>query len=57
MVMETTANSGGFVLGFRVDPAEKLKDIVQEVHSLYQAYQASPIFGVEYNIEEVCVYA
>ena len=52
MVVETLATCGGFVLGFRVDPVEKLKDIVQEIHSLHRVYTASPIFGVEYNVEE-----
>ena len=58
MVLETVHSSGGFVLGFRVDPVEKLKDIVQEIHSLYQVYQARPIFGVDYKIvEEVRVFS
>ena len=52
MVLETVASSGGFVLGFRVDPVDKLKDIVQEIHSLYQVYQASPVFGVDFTLEE-----
>ena len=52
MVLETSEQSGGFVLGFRVDPFDKLKEIVQEIHSLYQVYCASPVFGVEFEIEE-----
>ncbi|XP_064401567.1 Bardet-Biedl syndrome 5 protein homolog isoform X2 [Halichondria panicea] len=52
MVMETSEHSGGFVLGFRVDPYEKLKDVVQEIHSLYQVYCASPVFGVEFQVEQ-----
>lgn len=52
MVMETVHSSGGYVLGFRVDPVERLKDIVQEIHSLYQVYHTSPNFGVAYRIEE-----
>ena len=52
MVLETSEQSGGFVLGFRVDPFDKLKEIVQEIHSLYQVYCASPVFGVEFEVEE-----
>ena len=52
MVLETTKESGAYVLGFRIDPYEKMKDIVQEIHSLYQVYHASPIFGVEYDLED-----
>ena len=35
LVIETTARSGGYVLGFRVDPAEALKEVHKEVHYLY----------------------
>ena len=52
MVMETTAASGNYVLGFRVDPVEKLKDLIQEIHSLYQIYHTNPVFGVEYKLED-----
>lgn len=51
MVMECSEQSGGFVLGFRVDPFDKLKELVQEIHSLYQVYSASPIFGVQFDTE------
>ena len=52
MVVETTKDSGSYVLGFRIDPYEKMKDVVQEIHSLYLVYQASPIFGVDYELED-----
>ena len=52
MVLETTKESGSYVLGFRIDPYEKMKDIVQEIHSLYQVYHASPIFGVDYDLQD-----
>ena len=52
MVLETTKDSGAYILGFRIDPYDKMKDIVQEIHSLYQVYHTSPIFGVDYDIED-----
>lgn len=52
MVLETSQQSGGYVLGFRVDPYDKLKEVVQEIHSLYQVFNTNPIFGVEYNRED-----
>ena len=52
MVVETTKESGSYVLGFRIDPYEKMKDIVQEIHSLYQVYHASPTFGVDFELED-----
>eukprot|EP01059_Diplonema_ambulator_P004064 TRINITY_DN13750_c0_g1_i2.p1 TRINITY_DN13750_c0_g1~~TRINITY_DN13750_c0_g1_i2.p1 ORF type:complete len:345 (+),score=67.84 TRINITY_DN13750_c0_g1_i2:50-1084(+) len=51
-VIETTHQSGAYVLGFRVDPPEKLQEIYKEVSSLHKVYSANPIFGVEYKTEE-----
>jgi len=51
LVISTTARSGAYVLGFRVDPAEKLNLVLKEVQSLHQTYSQDPIFGVEFTIE------
>lgn len=40
------------MLGFKIDPVEKLQDSVKEINSLHRVYSASPIFGVEYEMEE-----
>lgn len=52
LVLETSQQSGGYVLGFRIDPAEKLQEAAKEVQSLQKVYSASPIFGVEFETEE-----
>uniref|UniRef100_A0A8D1A0X2 Bardet-Biedl syndrome 5 n=1 Tax=Sus scrofa TaxID=9823 RepID=A0A8D1A0X2_PIG len=44
--------SGGYVLGFKIDPVEKLQESVKEINSLHKVYSASPIFGVDYEMEE-----
>lgn len=44
--------SGGYVLGFKIDPVEKLQDALKEINSLHKVYSANPIFGVEYEMEE-----
>ena len=44
--------SGSYVLGFRIDPADKLQDVVKEIQSLHRVYSSSPIFGVEYESED-----
>ena len=41
--------SGGYILGFRIDPAEKLQEIQKEIGSLHRLYSNTPIFGVEYE--------
>eukprot|EP01063_Lacrimia_lanifica_P015363 TRINITY_DN22152_c0_g1_i1.p2 TRINITY_DN22152_c0_g1~~TRINITY_DN22152_c0_g1_i1.p2 ORF type:complete len:344 (+),score=133.69 TRINITY_DN22152_c0_g1_i1:70-1101(+) len=51
-VIETTTESGKYMLGFRVDPAEKLQEVYKEVNSLHKIYSQNPIFGVEYAVEE-----
>ena len=52
MVLETFQKAGGYILGFRVDPQERIGEIFQELHSLYQVYFAKPNFGVDFSLEE-----
>lgn len=59
--------SGAFMLGFRIDPYEKLKEVVKELQTLnrvssaamvtitmvmLQVFSGSPIFGVQYETEQ-----
>ncbi|CAM9610619.1 unnamed protein product, partial [Hapterophycus canaliculatus] len=52
LVVETSAHSGGYILGFRLDPAEKLEQVHQELSSLHQVHAAAPIMGVDFQEEE-----
>lgn len=52
LVLETSPASGGYILGFRVDPAEKLTELIQEVESLHKVFSVNPIFGIDFCIEE-----
>lgn len=46
------------MLGFKIDPVEKLQDALKEINSLHKVYSANPIFGVEFEMEEkVSMYA
>ena len=40
------------MLGFRIDPPEKLQDAVKEIQSLHKVYSACPIFGIEFETDE-----
>jgi len=40
---------GGYVLGFRIDPIEKLQAVCQELTALHKAFTREPDFGVEVN--------
>ncbi|XP_003386094.1 PREDICTED: Bardet-Biedl syndrome 5 protein homolog [Amphimedon queenslandica] len=52
LVLETHKDTGGYVLGFRIDPQEKLRSTLQQINSLYRVFSAHPIFGVEYETDE-----
>ena len=52
LVIETSQRCGGYILGFRVDPAEQLQTIFQEVQSLHTVFSKTPIFGVDFATEE-----
>lgn len=41
------------MLGFRVDPTDRLKDVFKELSSLFAIHGASPIFGVFYEQKSV----
>ena len=44
--------SGGYVLGFRIDPVEKLQEVVTEIQSLHKVYSTCPVFGVEFETDD-----
>lgn len=52
LVLTTTNSSGGYVLGFRIDPPERLQEVFQEICSLHQVFSENPIFGVRHQLEE-----
>ena len=52
LVVETSQRCGGYILGFRVDPAEQLSAVFQEVQSLHRVFSQTPVFGVDYTTEE-----
>jgi Bardet-Biedl syndrome 5 protein len=51
LVIETSQRSGGYILGFRVDPQSKLQTIFQEITRLYEVYSRTPVFGVQFQQE------
>uniref|UniRef100_A0A914UX40 Bardet-Biedl syndrome 5 n=1 Tax=Plectus sambesii TaxID=2011161 RepID=A0A914UX40_9BILA len=48
LVIETSAQSGEYVLGFRVDPEEKLQRVCKEIQQMARAFMTKPIFGVQF---------
>ena len=50
-MLETFAKAGGYILGFRVDPQDKINQVFQELQSFFQVYSAGPLFGVDFAVE------
>ena len=49
LVVETTEVGGGYILGFRIDPADRLRQIFLEIQSLCSTQTRNPEFGVVWN--------
>jgi len=53
LVIESSEASGGYVLGFRLDPIEKLNAVFEELHNLFVAHSLNPDFGVHSYLYEL----
>jgi Bardet-Biedl syndrome 5 protein len=53
LVIETYQKSGGYILGFRLDPVDKLEETYGELKKLWEIYAANPNFGVSFTFEDV----
>lgn len=49
LVIKSSERSGSFILGFKVDPEEKLLTLYKELTSLHTVFINNPIYGVEYK--------
>lgn len=52
LCIETSSSGGNYVLGFKIDPEEKLHATFKEINSLYKVYSNAPLFGVEFEMED-----
>ena len=52
LVIETMPKCGGYVLGFRIHPPEKLEVVLKELKSLHRIFSVNPIFGVDFKLED-----
>ncbi|CAL8109369.1 unnamed protein product [Orchesella dallaii] len=53
LVIETTEFGGNYILGFRIDPKEKLQSVYKSLLSIHDTYMAYPEFGVEFNPDTI----
>lgn len=52
LVVETSEQSGGYLLGFKIDPKETLVSTAKEIGAFFSTAHASPEFGVQHAVEE-----
>ncbi|XP_022181701.1 Bardet-Biedl syndrome 5 protein homolog isoform X1 [Myzus persicae] len=52
LVIETNGYSGGFTLGFRIDPKDRLRSVTKELSSLFRIHAQAPEFGVHFVTTE-----
>jgi len=56
--LQTFSRTGGYLLGFRIDPLELLKKSAKEIKSYWRIANQKPNFGIislEGNEEYVCL--
>lgn len=51
LVIESSESSGGYVLGFRIDPIERLNTVYNELVNLFNIHSSNPNYGVEMNLD------
>jgi len=51
LVIQTAHTAGNYVLGFRIDPQERLHEVYKELLSLHTIYSKTPLFGVHYDMK------
>ncbi|XP_076633251.1 Bardet-Biedl syndrome 5 protein [Colletes latitarsis] len=51
LVISSTESSGGYILGFRVRPLQRLQTLHKEISMLHKTFDKFPIFGVDYTFE------
>ena len=44
--------SGGYVLGFRLDPPDQLYEVAKEIQNIHSVFSKNPLFGVNFVTEE-----
>ncbi|KAI5745588.1 hypothetical protein M8J76_012478 [Diaphorina citri] len=57
LVIESYEQSGGYVLGFRIDPQETMQTVCKELQSYHRIHTTTPEYGVDYVVSDVAILA
>ncbi|KAL9888815.1 Bardet-Biedl syndrome 5 protein [Glossina fuscipes fuscipes] len=49
LVIQTAETAGRYILGFRIDPYERLVEVFKELASLHKVYTKNPDFGITFD--------
>lgn len=47
LVLESSETSGGYVLGFRIDPPDRLQKVYNSLTNLFNVHKGKPDYGIE----------
>jgi Bardet-Biedl syndrome 5 protein len=51
-VVETSSYASNYVLGFRIDPPDRVLELYKELHSMWKLYSTAPVLGVAFELEQ-----
>ncbi|EAO00071.1 Bardet-Biedl syndrome 5 protein [Trypanosoma cruzi] len=52
ILLETSSYAGSCLIGFRVDPVDRLRGLFRECVSLWKAWSARPVLGIAVTLED-----
>jgi len=52
LVIESSWQSGGFVLGFRIDPVERIRKVAKQISAQHGIFVSKPSYGVQIAVDE-----
>ncbi|KPI83209.1 hypothetical protein ABL78_7766 [Leptomonas seymouri] len=52
LVIETSSYAGNFIFGFRIDPDERLSEMYTEISSMWRAWSARPMLGINVELQD-----
>jgi len=55
LVIDTTEAGGNYVLGFRIDPKEKLVSVYKTLMSIHETFMQYPEFGVDFHPDVLAI--
>jgi len=52
LVIETSQRSGGYTLGFRIKPDDKLNEVFKQIKTFHEVFSANPVLGIKSTVQD-----